>query len=286
MKIIKNLAAILLASSLGACAVNSALIHKNDPTFSQAQQRIQHIQKIVGKLNSSNSEKNLFLQAESFYQYRFLPPKKNTAKYLSEAASAITDFPGFQSLSGSLGFEDLRFRSSDSAVQLWESLLESYPKTKLKPLTLYRLGFAYQNVGAQGLPRSDPNEAFDELIKDYPDNSLAKLAKKAKVIPWKSKETAAVRSLIPGLGQIYLDDTKSGLTRLGIAAFALAAVALPVYKAAHHRRNSQLDVAAGLVGLIVLSFDFTSSFEDAMNGVVLWNEHVEAEFNIANPSAP
>jgi hypothetical protein len=204
---------------------------------------------------------------------------------LAEAAAAITDFPGFQSLAGSLDLEDLRFRAPDSAVQIWETLLELHPQTKLRPLTLYRLGWAYRSVGAQGLPRSSP-EAFDELIKEQPNSSLAAFAKKAETIPWKSKETAAVRSLIPGFGQMYLGETRNGLVRLGIAVAALLAVAAPVYAASHGGHTSSLDVAAGVVGLIVLSFDFTSSYDDAMRGVVLWNEHAESEFNLANPSAP
>ncbi len=277
---------ILIIGFLNACSVNSALIRKDDHTFLKAQQQLQRTEKIIDGLNPELSERNLFLQAENFYQYRFLPPEKNTAKYLSEAASAITDFPGFQSLTGSLGFEDLRFRSSDSAVQIWETLLDFYPKTKLRSFTLYRLGWAYRNVGAQGLPRSSPDEAFNQLIKDYPNSLLAKLSKKAKTIPWKSKETAAVRSLIPGFGQMYLGETHNGLIRLGVAIAALVAVALPVYDAAHGGQKSSLDIAAGLGGLIVLSFDFTSSFEDAMRGVVLWNERAEYEFNFANQSAP
>ena len=183
-----------------------------------------------------------------------------------------------------MDLQDLRFRAPDCAIQLWETLLELHPQTNLRPLTLYRLGWAYRNVGAQGLPRSSP-EAFNELIKEQPGSPLAALAREAKSIPWKSKESAAVRSLVPGFGQIYLGETRSGLVRLGIAVAALLAVAVPVYAAAHGRTSS-LKVAAGVGGLIVLSFDFTSSYEDAMRGVVRWNERAESEFNLAHPSAP
>jgi TM2 domain-containing membrane protein YozV len=136
------------------------------------------------------------------------------------------------------------------------------------------------------LPRSSPSEAFDELINEQPSSSLAAFAKEAKTIPWKSKETAAIRSLIPGLGQMYLGETRNGLVRLGIAVASFLAAAAPVYAAAHGGHNSSLDVAAGIGGLIVLSFDFTSSYEDTMHGVVRWNERVESEFNRAHPSAP
>ena len=282
---VKYIGMMLIGGLLNACSANSVLIRQDDQTFSIAQQQLQRTEKTVDEYKPEPSERSLFLQAEGFYRYRFLPPERSIGKYLAEAAAAITDFPGFQSLAGSLDLEDLRFRAPDSAVQIWETLLELHPQTKLRPLTLYRLGWAYRSVGAQGLPRTSPG-AFDELIKEQPNSSLAAFAKEAKTIPWKSKETAAVRSLIPGFGQMYLGETRNGLVRLGIAVAALLAVAAPVYAAAHSHHTSSLDVAAGVVGLIVLSFDFTSSYDDTMRGVVLWNERAESEFNLANPSAP
>jgi hypothetical protein len=281
----KYIIIMLIAGLLNACAASSVLIRQDDQTFSKAQQQLQRTEKTVDELKPEPSERILFMQAEGFYRYRFLPSQRSTGKYLAEAAAAITDFPGFQSLAGSLGLQELRFRAPDSAIQLWETLLELHPQTNLRPLTLYRLGWAYRSVGVQGLPRSSP-EAFDELIKEQPNSSLATFAKEAKTVPWKSKETAAVRSLIPGFGQMYLGETRNGLVRLGIAVAALAAVVAPVYAAAHGRHISSLEVAAGVGGLIVLSFDFTSSYDDAARGVVLWNERVESEFNLANPSAP
>jgi hypothetical protein len=92
------------------------LIKQDDDAFSKAQTRIQNTERLVSQLNPTDIEKSIFLQAEGFYQYRFTPPKKSTQRYLAEAASAITDFPGFQSLAGSLDMEDLRFRAPDSAV--------------------------------------------------------------------------------------------------------------------------------------------------------------------------
>ncbi len=281
----KYIIVMLIAGLLNACAASSVLIRQDDQTFSRAQQQLQRTEKTVDELKPEPSERILFMQAEGFYRYRFLPSERSTGKYLAEAAAAITDFPGFQSLAGSLGLQELRFRAPDSAVQLWETLLELHPQTRLRPLTLYRLGWAYRSVGTQGLPRSSP-EAFNELIKEQPNSSLAAFAKEAKTVPWKSKETAAVRSLIPGFGQMYLGETRNGLVRLGIAVAALVAVAAPAYAAARGRHVSPLEVAAGLGGLIVLSFDFTSSYDDAVRGVVRWNERAESEFNRANPSAP
>jgi hypothetical protein len=284
MKYILSMLIISLVSS--SCSTTSVLIQPDDNAFSKAQTHLQHIEKVVNKLAPSDSESSLFLQAEGFYQYRFTPPKKSNAKYLAEAASAITDFPGFQSLAGSLDMEDLRFRAPDSAVQLWETLLKQHPHTTLKPLTLYRLGWAYRNVGAQGLPRTSPNDAFNQLIKEEPNSKWGKLAKNAKKVPYKTKEEAGFRSLIPGMGQMYLGETQSGFTRLGIAIAGLIAVAVPVYAATHGNHNSLASTAIGLGGLIVLSFDFTDSYEDAIHGVVRWNERAESEFQRRYPTAP
>ena len=45
-------------------------------------------------------------------------------------------------------------------------------------------------------------------------------------------------------------------------------------------------LALGLGGLVVLSIDYTNSYEDAMRGVVQWNERAEAVFEDAHPDAP
>ncbi len=284
------LAAMVLSFILSACAT-SVLIHPDDAAFNDAQQRLEHTVKIVDELEPSPSERNLFLQGESFYRYRFEPPPKGVEPYLAEGAAAIMDFPGFQSLASSLELLDLRYRAYDSAIQLWETLLTRYPLTNLKSLTLYRLGWAYRNAGARGFPRESPDSAFDQLIKEDPKSPLSALAHEAKSILWKSKTTATTMSVIPGLGQMYVGETRNGLIRLGVAVAALAAVIAPVYVAAH--RGSDLAwnhdwplLATGLGGAIVLSFDYTSSYEDAMRGVVQWNERAEAEFNHLHPEAP
>lgn len=282
--------AIVLSFLVSACST-SVLIRRDDPAFNEAQQRLERTVNVVDALNPPPEERNLFLQAEGFYRYRFEPPPEGVEPFLAEGAAAVTDFPGFQSLASSLGLLDLRYRSYDSAIQLWETLLIRYPKTNLRPLTLYRLGWAYRNAGAGGLPRESPDSAFDQLIKEDPDSPLASLAREAKSVSWKSKGTATSLSLVPGLGQMYVGEVRNGSIRLGVAAVALGAVIAPFY-AAHHR-NRKLSwpddwplIAAGLGGLIVLSFDFTTSYEDAMRGVVLWNERAEAEFNRLHPDAP
>jgi hypothetical protein len=117
------------------------------------------------------------------------------------------------------------------------------------------------------------------------------LAREAKSVPWRSKDRATMYSLIPGLGQMYVGESRRGWARLGIAAVALAAVAVPAYAATQRADNLAWRddwplLLTGLAGLVTLSFDYTSSYEDAMSGVVLWNERMEAQFNRAHPAAP
>lgn len=282
---------LILALLLPGCSGSSILIRADDATFVEAQSRMTRMAARVNELNPPRAERTLFLQGESFYQYRFNPPPRNTKSFLAEAAAAMTDFPAFQALAGSLSLLDIRIRASDSAIQLWESLLLNYPKTQLRPLTLYRLGWAYRNVSVEGAPRESPDEAFDDLIKESGGTPLASLAQEAKSIDWKSKRTAASRSLIPGLGQIYVGETGSGIVRMGVAAIAVAAIVIPILIA--RRRSADLNLkhdwplmATGFGGLVLLSLDYTSSYEDAMRGVVQWNERAENDFNRTHPSAP
>jgi len=276
----------LLLVGSASCASESVLIPPHDALFQHAQERLAHTEQVVAALKPSDEERRLFMQAESFHQYRFSPTKKSTAKYLAEAASAVTDFPGFQSLAGSLDMADLRFRAPDSAVQLWESLLQTHPHSTLKPLTLYRLGWAYRNVGAQGLPHDSPRQPLNALVRAYPHSSWATWANRAKEVPYKTKDEAGFYSLIPGMGQVYLGETESGFTRLGVAVASLVAIAVPAYAATQGHRISTWSTALGLGGLVVLSFDFTNSYEDAMHGVVLWNERAERAFQQRYPDAP
>jgi hypothetical protein len=45
-------------------------------------------------------------------------------------------------------------------------------------------------------------------------------------------------------------------------------------------------LGVGVVGLSVLSLDYTSSYEDAQRAVVEWNEEREREFVATHPEAP
>src|SRR6266581_3372486 len=78
---------------------------------------------------------------------------------------------------------DLTFvRAVDGAVQIWETLLERYPRSPLRPLTLYRLGWAYHSVAASGFPRDSGDQAFDELARSGAPPSVAALLPAARVV--------------------------------------------------------------------------------------------------------
>jgi hypothetical protein len=280
----------LLLALCPACA-SSVLVGANDTTFDRAQQRLQNTAAVVEALGPPRDERTLFLQAESFYQYRFAPPPRGGLSYAAEAAAAITDFPALQAFAASVDLVELRLRASDSAVQLWESLLARHPHSVLRPLTLYKLGWAYRSIGVTGLPRSSRDEAFDALAAEAPGTPLAAWAQQAKAVPFKKKSTAAGLSLVPGLGQFYVGEKLSGATRLAVALAALAAITIPVYIAFERRTDLtwQRDwplLATSVAGLVALSVDYTSSYEDAMRGVVLSNERSEASFQDGHPGAP
>jgi hypothetical protein len=282
---------LTISMLLSSCSGSSVLINADDKTFQENESRLEKVTTLVKKTGASPAEQTLFLQAESFYRYRFEPPERGRNTFLAEAAGALTDFPAFQALAGELDLQDIRLKSSDAAIQLWETLLKRYPNTSIRPLTLYRLGWAYRNSGVSSLPRENPNDAFGELVKTSPTSSLAALARDAEQIPYKSKETASGWSIIPGGGQFYVGETGNGMVRLGVALAAVAAVVIPVVIAS--RRGSDLSwkhdwplLGTGVLGLSVLSFDYTSSYEDAMRAVVQWNEKHESDFNQAHPDAP
>jgi len=79
--------------------------------------------------------------------------------------------------------------------------------------------------------------------------------------------------------------------RLAVALAAVAMVVLPSVVA--YQRRSDLSwgrdwplFASALGGLIVLNIDYTTAYEDALRGVVQWNERVESRFLDAHPGAP
>ena len=282
--------ALALAGLAGACG-HTPLVRPDDPVLDVSERRLARTAAAVDALQPPAPERQLFMQAEGFFRYRFEAPPRNVASSLAVVAAAVTDLPAFQALAGSLDMLDLRLRGADGAIHLWETLLARHPTTVLKPLTLYRLGFAYRNAGATGLPRESGDGAFDELIKTFPTSNLAPLAAAAKTERWKSKDTATGLSLVPGLGQFYLGQHLGGTIRLTVGLASLAMIAVPIYVA--YQRRSDLSwsrdwplLATGLGGLVLLSIDYTVSYQDAMRGVVEYNDRVEADFETRHPEAP
>lgn len=282
--------ATFVAIAATGCA-SSVLIRPDDATFGGAQARLVGTAVLIDQERPLPAERWLFLQAESYYRYRFEFPPRSALSYVAQAAAATTDFPAFQALAGSLDLLDLRLKSYDGAVQMWETLLARYPQSRLRFLTLYRLGWAYRSSGVSGFPRTSGDEAFDLLVKEAPGSKLALLAAEAKATPWKSKGTATGLSVVPGLGQFYVGERLSGTVRLAVALAAVAMVVLPSVVA--YQRRSDLSwgrdwplFASGLGGLIVLNIDYTTAYEDALRGVVQWNERTESRFVDAHPGAP
>jgi len=167
--------AALVAIAATGCA-GSVLIRPDDATFGGAQARLGSTTVLIDQEQPPPAERWLFLQAESYYRYRFEFPPRSALSYVAQAAAATTDFPAFQALAGSLDLLDLRLKSYDGAVQMWETLLARYPQSRLRPLTLYRLGWAYRSSGVAGFPRGSGDEAFDLLVKEGPGSPLALLA--------------------------------------------------------------------------------------------------------------
>jgi hypothetical protein len=272
------------ASAFAVGCSSSVVLPANDDAFNYAQTRLERTAAIVEA--APPAERAAFMQAEAVYRYRFLTDGRGTAAVLAEAAAAITDLPVFQSYAGALDLVALRYQSADAATQLWETFLARHPNSMLHPLALYRLGWSYRSVGISGLPRSS-DEAFDALAP----TTLANLANEAHAVRWKSKDVATSLSLIPGLGQLYVGETGSGVARLAVALAAAAAIITPAIVSLSHpseltwKHDWPLLVSA-TAGVIVLSFDYTSSYEDAGRAVVRFNERAERRFEALHPEAP
>lgn len=287
-----RLALVLSLLLAGGCSSTLVLLDRTpDATFERAQQHLARTGTMVAALAPSEPERMLFMQAEAFSQYRFTFPRRGVLNYLAEGAAAITDLPALQSLAGSLDLADLRLRMYDGAAHLWEALLYRYPATPLRPLALYRLGWAYRSTGVEGLPHKSGQELFDKLIQGYPSSPLTPLAQEAKRVRWKTKARATACSLVPGVGQMYTGAYGSGSIRLLIALGAAAMVIAPVAVSIVRRNELTWDrdwplLVTGTAGLIILSIDYTSSYQDAVRRVVHYNERKEAEFQDQHPEAP
>lgn len=269
----------------------SILIRPSDAAFVEAQAKLACTAELVAAATVSEPERQLFMQAESFYRYRFEPPARSPGMYIAQAAAVAAELPALQAFSGSLDLNDLKLKAYDGAVHLWESLLMRFPRTRLRPLTLYRLGWAYRSTGVSGLPREDGDEAFRELLSIDQQIVPPRLVADALHAPWKSKDAASAWSVIPGAAHFYVGEYKNGSIRLAVALAAAVAILWPTVKAV--RRRDELTwqhdwplLVSGFVGFTVLSIDYTSSYEDAMRAVVDFNEYQEQVFRARHPDEP
>jgi len=273
----------------GGCG-HSALIRSDDRTYQRAIERFKRTRRLVAESLATEDDQAMFMQAEGLFRYRFAPPGRGFASYLAQTAASTIDLPVLDSFAGALDLYSLRLKTYDGAVQLWESLLAHDPSTPLRPLALYRLGWAYRNSIASGLPGGS-EQAFDELIAKHAGSPFAPLAGQAKQVPWKSLDSATAWSIVPGMGQIYAGEAGNGAVRLGIAIAAAGMVIVPSVIA--YRRRNDLSgghdwplLATGIAGAIILTTDYSSSYQDALRAVVEYNERREAEFEDHHDAAP
>jgi hypothetical protein len=289
---VRPLAAIGLALSFGASACSpSVVIRSNDAGFARASARLARTKAAVANSGASDAEQNLFLHAESFYRYRFTFPPRSFGTQLAQAGAVVVELPALQALAGSLDLMDLRLRSYDAAVQLWETLLAEHPTSLLRPLALYRLGWAYRSAGVAGLPRESGDEAFALLARDHPASPPARFSAAAQATAWKSKGTATGLSIVPGLGQMYVGEPLNGSVRLAIALAAVAMIVVPTVMAYQRRDDLTWSgdwplLATGIGGFVILSIDYTTAYQDALRGVVQFNERAEERFEDEHPDAP
>jgi len=138
-------------------------------------------------------------------------PQRPDVREVGEAAAVVLELPALQALAGSLDLFELRLRACDGAVQIWETLLSRYAHSVLRPLVLYRLGWAYRNTISPGFPRDDPAQPHRQLIEGQPASSLSGFAREALRVPYKSPGTATSWSILPGAGQLYAGEVGSGL---------------------------------------------------------------------------
>ena len=281
---------LVVFAALAVGCGHSVLIPRGDLTYRRALEHYQRTRRLVAASLAPEDDQAMFLQAEALYRYRFEVPSRSAGAVIAELAASATDLPMLEAVAGSLDLTSLRLRTSDGAIQLWETLLERSPASPLAPLAFYRLGWAYRNNMVSGFV-GDTDVVFDALVRKYPGSPLAPLAAAAKRTSWKSPKTATAWSIIPGAGQLYAGEYGSGAIRLGIALAAVTAIVVPT--AIAYERSGDLSwrrdwplLVTGIAGATVLAIDYTNSYQDALRAVLEYNERHEAAFEDANPTAP
>jgi TM2 domain-containing membrane protein YozV len=227
----------------------------------------------------------LFMQAEAFFHYRYSSTSAGAGAYLAAAGAAALEFGPLSAAVSSEGLGDLRLHAYDGATQLYETLLQRWPQTRLRQLALYRLGWSYRNVTIGGFPRSS-DAAFSELEHDPTAGHLAELATEARKVPSKSQDTALLLSVIPGAGQVYTGRVGNGIARLSIALVFATAAVLPIVLMAKNRGLSWTGTAITIGGFIGLQVVYTDSYQTALHDTMEWNERHQQEFERAHPEAP
>ncbi|MFL5350778.1 MAG: hypothetical protein ACJ8AT_38905 [Hyalangium sp.] len=279
---------LLLLLTCVACAP-SALIRPDDASFNAAQRELARDVRAAPPAAHAEPpapDTVLWLQAESLYRYRFdVEAERPTASYVAQLAAAATDFAPFLVAASSEGMMDLRLHAYDGAAQLYEALLARYPNSAYRPLALYRLGWAYRNTLTEGFPR-DSAGAFELLQREYPTAPVASLVPQLQAMPWRSQNTAAALSLIPGAGQLYVGETANGLVRLGISLGFAALAVVPLVSLAHERHLRWIPILLSTAGFTGLQVSYTAAYQDAQRAVLQFNERQEAAFSTAHPEAP
>jgi hypothetical protein len=273
----------IAAMALCACA-NSPLIRRADPQFDDAQSQLERTAERVRADAASPDEAALFLQAESFYRYRWSLRLHDSRAYALQTVAAAIDFGPFSALASTNGVGDLRLGAYDGAAQLYEAHLERFPQSRLAPLALWRLGWAYRAGQVKEFPRGT-DEVFAELIRRG-DPQLSPLAAQARAAPWRSQDTAVGLSALPGLGQIYCGETANGVVRMVLAAGFAALFAAPLALAVRQGSLGWQRLAASTAGFVGLQVVYTTSYQDAQRAALEFDEREEAAFRAANPEAP
>jgi hypothetical protein len=291
---VHRLATALAAATLAAGCAGSVLVRRDDTTFSRSLAALDRTRAEVEAIGAAREEAALFLQAEALYRYRFDPPARGFGNYLAQTLAVASEFAPLQAMAASAGMFGLRLRVYDGAVQLWETLLDRHPATPLRPLVLYRLGWAYRSAGTGGLPRDSGDQAWDELVAQQPAAPLGALASAARRVPWKSQDTAIELSIVPGVGQMYAGEYGNGTARLAVAIACAALIIVPAYLL--YRNISERDgvafrqdwpyVASSFAGIILLNVAYTTAYQDALRAAVQFNERQEAAFEARHPEGP
>jgi hypothetical protein len=218
-----------------------------------------------------------FLQAEAVYRARpTLEAPRGAWSYGLEVMAASTGLGPLSAAASQGGPLGLRLDGYNEAALLYEAFLADFPDSSLRSLALWRLGWAYRNTTASGLPR-DSDAALRALAAEYPHAPEAAWVSEAQHAPWKSQRTLTWLALIPGLGQFYVGEPLNGSVRLAIGAGFGALALLPtLYLLRHDFRWGPALLAT--VGVIGFEVSVSSSFEAARRSALEFNEAEEARF--------